>query len=89
MFEPSCQQSKNWLLLTAFVSLDEATECFVVLKFYWFSLVRQLTDSFGSSQKIGETTFLQSHDYYGCPHKNVFDPNFNLTFDCSQNFNRS
>jgi len=69
--------------------LDEATECFVVLKFYWFSLVRQLTDSFGSSQKIGETTFLQSHDYYGCPHKNVFDPNFNLTFDCSQNFNRS
>jgi hypothetical protein len=32
--------------------LDEATECFVVFKFYWFSLVRQLTDSFGSSQKI-------------------------------------
>ena len=29
----SCQQSKNWLLLTALVSLDEATECFVVLKF--------------------------------------------------------
>ena len=38
LFEPSCQQSKNWLLLTAFVSLDEAAKCFVVFKFYWFSL---------------------------------------------------
>jgi len=38
MSEPSCQQSKNWLLLTAFVSLDEATEYFVVFNFYWFSL---------------------------------------------------
>jgi hypothetical protein len=31
-------------------------------------------DSFGSSQKIGEKISLQSHDYYGYPHKNVFDP---------------
>jgi len=38
MFELSCQQSKNWLLLTAFVSLGEATDFFVVFKFYWFSL---------------------------------------------------
>ena len=38
MFELSCQQSKNWLLLKAFVSLGEAAKCFVVFKFYWFSL---------------------------------------------------
>jgi len=37
--------------------LGEATEYFVVFKFYWFSLVCQLTDSFGASQKIGEKHF--------------------------------
>jgi len=59
-------------------SLDEATEYFVVFKFYWFSLdllasllLRGV--SFGSSQKKGEKTFLQSHDYYSYLHKNVFD----------------
>ena len=59
MFEPSCQQSKNWLLLTAFVTtiaapkvvLDEATEYFVVFNFYWFSLVRQLTDSLTQAKR--------------------------------------
>jgi hypothetical protein len=42
-------------------SLDEDTECFVVFKLYWFSLIRQLTDSFGLGQKNSRKNFFKLH----------------------------
>jgi len=71
MSELSCQQSKYWLLITAFASLDEATECFVVFKFYWFSQLPIIIGivSFGSSQKIWRKTFYKSLIILAIPRK--------------------